>query len=86
MSGISGCMHAGNFETYELTFLSTDIHLRVLQKLLDDMSDDEAAWLQLTQKSPAQVLFFSAPQDGMVKQSLWPLWQHAIAARGFQMR
>ena len=86
MSDISGCMLAGDFERYKLTFLSTDIHLRVLQKLLDEFSNDMAALLRFTQSPDAQVTFFSNPYVGMVKRSVWPLWQHAITAGGFQMR
>ena len=55
--GISGCMLAGDFENHELTFLSTEIHLKVVQMLLDEMSNDMATLVQLTQSSHAKVKF-----------------------------
>ena len=49
------CLPAGDFINHVLTFLSTDIQLQVIQKLEDDMSNDMAALLQLTQSSQSQV-------------------------------
>ena len=75
------CLPAGDFTDHVLTFLSTGIHLGVIQKLSDDKANDMAALLQLTQSSHAQVRFFGTPHDGMMKQSVWPLWQHAVEVR-----
>ena len=79
-------MPAGDFTNHELTFLSTDIHLRAVQRLLDITSNNMGALLQLTQSSSAQVRLFSTPHDGVLEQSVWPLWQHTLAASGSQMR
>ena len=79
-------MPAGDFENHELMFLSTDIQLRVHKKLLNVTSDQMAAVLQLTHTSFGQVRVFNTPHNGVVKQYVWPLWQHAITASGSQTR
>ena len=84
--GNSGCMPAGDFLNYELKFLSTDIYLRAVQRLLNITSNNMAAVLRRVQGSGAQVNSFSTPHDGVVEQSVWPLWQHTLAASGSQMR
>ncbi len=48
-------MHAGDFGSYELTFLSTDIEQKVVDKVLEIMSSNMAALMQLTRSSHAQV-------------------------------
>ena len=71
-------MHAGDFGSYELTFLSTDIEQKAVDKVLEIMSSNMAALMQLTRSSHAQVVPFGLSQDSMHKQSVQPLLWHSI--------
>ena len=66
-------MPAGDFVHCELTFVSTEIQLTVVQKFRNDISHDMAALRRLMQDSYAKVKFLNILHDGMVMQSVWPI-------------
>ena len=80
-------MPAGDFVERELTFLSTDIHLRVVQEACDEIYYEQTPLrCFFERRSYTRVTFFSTPLDVMAKQSVWSCQQHAVEANGSQMR
>ena len=86
-SDVMDCMPAGDFVDRELTFLSTDIHLRVVQEACDEIYYEQTPLrIFFMRRSYTRVTFFSIPLVVMDKQSVWSLQQHAVGADGSQMR
>ena len=55
---ISGCMHAGDFGNFTLSFLSADIERRVVNHMQTLMSGNMASLMQLTRSTHRQVVPF----------------------------
>ena len=80
-------MHAGDFVRVELQFISTDIHLEMVQAACNEIYFDKTpARIFFTRRSYTRVIFFTTPLDVMAKQSFQSLQQHAVDANGSQMR
>ena len=77
---IPGCMHAGDFGEFELSFLSADIERRVIDRMQRSMSGNMASLMQLTRSTHRQVVPFGLSQDSVRAHSVKPLWRDAIAA------
>ena len=64
-------MHPGEFERYELTLLSTEVQLKVVDRLLN-FTPRSLPTLMLAMRSPtAQVITFGLSQDSVIKYSAY---------------
>ncbi|CAK0731510.1 hypothetical protein CVIRNUC_000004 [Coccomyxa viridis] len=68
----------GDFGSYELTFLSTDIEQKVVDKVLEIMSSNMAALMQLTRSSHAQLA-------GVMAATIVETWTHGVLQKGARL-